>query len=166
MKKFTEIYNKKTCLRALVCGLILGAVFAFFSPIAVKRTEPISWQFEGMTILICTVCSLGLTPLFKTFCFRKTNSKIAQFEQKYANSEKIYNKSACINSLIFGLPLGALFTFYPPFVRTEPLTWQLACGIFLIAIVGCFVFIPPIQFGMKKLRSKIDKGDDNEQPQN
>lgn len=156
MKKFTEIYNKKTCLRALVCGLILGAIFAFFSPIAVKRTEPISWQFEGKTILICTVCSLVAEPLIHTFCFRKTNSKITQIEQKYADSEKIYNKSACINSLIFGLSLGALFTFYPPFERAEPLTWQLACEIFLIAIVGSFILIPPIQFGVKKIRSRID----------
>ena len=155
MKKFTEIYNKKTCLYALVSGLILGAVFAFISPIAVKRTEPISWQFEGMTILTCTVCSLVAEPLIHTFCFRKTNSKIAQFEQKYAKFKRIYNKMECINSLIFGLPLGAIFTFYPPFVRTEPLTWQLACGIFLIAIVGSSIVIPPIRFVVKKLRSKI-----------
>lgn len=79
---------------------------------------------------------------------------------------EIYTPKAYLYALVSGLVLGALFTFYPPFVRTEPLTWQLACEIFLIAIVGSFIVIPPIRFVVKKLHSKIDKGDDNEQPQN
>lgn len=164
MKKFTDIYNKKTCLYALIFGLLLGVTDIIFP--TRKVNSPLPWQLTCGLFLLTVVISLVLLPLFSTFCFRKTNSKIAQFEQQYAKSKRIYNKMECIKSLIFGLIAGALFTFYPPFVRTEPLTWQLACGIFLIAIVGCFVLIPPIQFGMKKLHSKIDKGDDNEQPQN
>lgn len=56
---------------------------------------------------------------------------------------EIYNKNACLTALIFGMVLGTLVTIHPPSERTEPLTWQLVCGIFLVGVV-CSVVLGPL----------------------
>ncbi|MCQ2350202.1 MAG: hypothetical protein MJZ98_06975 [Paludibacteraceae bacterium] len=129
MKKFSEIYNKKACLEALTFGLGLGIINIFFSPI--ERTGPLTWQFACGTILISTVFGLIFFPPFNAFSKRFQNI-----------TSEIYNKKTCLISLIIGVIIGAIFTFYPPFGRTEPLTLLLAGRTFVIWVVCALVLCP------------------------